>query len=214
MKKLIIFYLFLFLLASCHNNTHKGVTRMSVQSIPVIHNLYTSMPGILLIYNDYILLSDPFAKTGFIKIYQLSTGEELNAIGTIGKGPDECLMPDITDYFQNQLLLFDVSLQQKALIPIDSIIQSKYNPIHLTHIPVPGIHSIIKTGDDEYVVSDFLQPVPFHLIEGGKVIDTFGKKPIDEDANTFKSGANEISSDQTDFCICQQSKSLSCRVQT
>ncbi|MDR3094917.1 MAG: hypothetical protein LBU62_09810 [Bacteroidales bacterium] len=185
MKKYLFFWLFVLFTACSHQQT---VERISVQLDTVHNSLFTRFPGSLLIFNDYIILGDPFAEKGFVKIFQRHTGAEINAIGIIGKGQNECLSPDFMNYFQDHLVLYDFELNKKALIPIDSLIHSKNNPVHLTSVPVSNIHSLIQTGDDEYVAADYLQPLPFHLIRGEQTTATFGKNPVDEDVNTFTQG--------------------------
>ncbi len=174
-------YIFLLCVAvaliSC-NGTLSRVDRVRLEPVMIADTLFSNFIGAMEVYGDYIILLNPFMKSGFLAIYDRYTGKELNAIGTFGKGPGEYISPHIGNLYNDELLLYDLNAGKKASIVVDSLIGPKDNPIHLTDLPDSDIAKIIKIDSNFYVVATYYNEPPLELYNGTSIIGSFGKPPI------------------------------------
>lgn len=84
--------LFIFLF-SC--TPKEEVERITLQSQVLNDELLTTMPGDLILAGEYLIWSDPFAHDSFLHVHDASTGEEIVAMGKVGKGPKEFVIISI-----------------------------------------------------------------------------------------------------------------------
>lgn len=114
-----------FLISSCVSKK-TDVQRISLQSQVLNDEIFTMMPGDLLLVDNYLVWSDPFARDYFLHVHNSLTGEELGVMGKIGEGPKEFVTPVINRYCVNhQIFAVDANGKTVGYLSIDSLINGK-----------------------------------------------------------------------------------------
>ena len=125
MYKNIIIIIAFFLISSCAFKK-KDVQRINLQSQVLNDEIFTMMPGDLLLVDNYLVWSDPFARDYFLHVHSSLTGEELGVMGKIGEGPKEFVTPIINRYCVNhQIFAVDANGKTIGYLSIDSLINGK-----------------------------------------------------------------------------------------
>ena len=170
----------------------RSIERVRLEPVLVAEALVTNFPSAMKVYNDYIIVLNPFLRDGFLSIYDRHTGKELNTVGTLGRGPGESIQPYIGNIYEDKLLIFELGANRKALIVIDSLLALKFNPIRYSDSPIQDfIYRTIKIDNGLFVSSvfdDWRQPFKVH--NESSVIKYFGKPPI-RNTNDFPQGGTE-----------------------
>lgn len=115
--------LFIFLF-SC--TPKEEVERITLQSQVLNDELLTTMPGDLILAGEYLIWSDPFTHDSFLHVHNASTGEEIGAMGKVGKGPKEFVTPTIYRYcVDNKIFAVDANGKTAGYLSIDSLVNGK-----------------------------------------------------------------------------------------
>ncbi len=123
-KNIIIIFIF-FLISSCQSKK-TDIQRINLQSQVLNDEIFTMMPGDLLLVDNYLVWSDPFARDYFLHIHNSSTGEELGVMGKVGEGPKEFVTPLINRYCINhQIFAVDANGRTAGYLSIDSLLNGK-----------------------------------------------------------------------------------------
>lgn len=170
------------LLVCCSCNDSKV---MREQVLPAILNgeIYTTMPGDLLLVDDYVVWSDPFSSDYFLHVMDGMTGEEIGVMGKMGQGPFEFVTPMVSALtIDNKIRAIDVNGTSGGYFSIDSLL--KYKEPLIEYIPFSeeekqqGMNKLddgIYIGNTENDNSDY-----FCLVTGDNHQTTFGNYPIKE----------------------------------
>lgn len=111
-------------LTGCGEN--EEVERISV--VPEILNdsIYTTMPGNMVVTQDYLVWSSPFSKENFLHVVDLKTGKEVGEMGKIGQGPEEFSTPGMGRIVRkNNVYVSDHNTRKQAFLSIDSLVANK-----------------------------------------------------------------------------------------
>ena len=110
---------------SCSSNNAE-VQRINSQSEVINEEIYTMMPGDLILVNNYLIWSDPFAREFFLHVHSASTGEELGVMGKVGEGPKEFVTPMINrSCVDNKIFAMDANGNTVGYLSIDSLLSGK-----------------------------------------------------------------------------------------
>lgn len=124
-KNIVIISVILLSFYSCSSNKVE-TERIVLQSQILNDELLTVMPGDLLLVDDCLVWSDPFARDYFLHVHSASTGKELGRMGKVGEGPKEFISPMINRYCVNhQIFAVDVNGKTVGYLSIDSLINGQ-----------------------------------------------------------------------------------------
>ena len=122
---IIIASIAVFIFSSCSSN-RTDVQRLSLKSQVLNDEIFTMMPGDLLLADDYLVWSDPFARDCFLHVHSALTGEELGVMGKVGEGPKEFITPMTNRYcVDNKLFAIDANGKTVGYLSIDSLINGQ-----------------------------------------------------------------------------------------
>ncbi|MCM1030124.1 MAG: hypothetical protein NC410_01595 [Oscillibacter sp.] len=149
----------------------------------VTDDIYTRLPGKLLLQGDYLIWQDPFDSKDFIKVIDSRSGKQVGEAGIIGKGPEEFITPAMGNCIHNEVLVYDLNSSQRAFFKIDSIIRHKkyYTPLPLAS--VSKRFPIIATDSVSFIITHDSLPSPLQFIKGDSVVQVFGEAVISGDFN-------------------------------
>ena len=115
----IFLLLFLF---SCSPHTVEPA-RVSMQPHVLSNEIFTTMPGDLLMSEGYLIWSDPFAHDFFIHVHDASTGKEIGTMGKIGEGPQEFVSPMVSRFsIDRQIFAQDANGNTVGYLSLDSLL--------------------------------------------------------------------------------------------
>lgn len=125
-KNIIIMVSAVFLsITSCTSNK-ADIQRVSLQSQILNDEIFSMMPGDLLLVDTYLVWSDPFARNYFLHVHDASTGEELGVMGKVGEGPKEFVTPMINRYcVDHRIFAMDANGKTVGYLSIDSLTKGK-----------------------------------------------------------------------------------------
>lgn len=120
MKNALIL-LTLMLLASCQP---KQMEYTFLTPEIVCDSIYTSLPGEMVVCDDYLAWADPFTVDNYLHIVDLNTGKEIGQMGKRGQGPKEFTSPMLSCIVKDRCLrVEDANTSRRALFSIDSLLQ-------------------------------------------------------------------------------------------
>jgi len=191
----------LFTFASCKDNEPAP---FKIPYTVVTSDIYTRLPGKLLLYEDYLIWQDPFASRDFIKIIDSRSGKQVGEAGIIGKGPEEFITPHIGNCTNNEVIVYDLNSSKRAFFKIDSIINHKkyYTPLSLSSIshefPIIAVDSVSFIAVNDSLLSYL------HFIKKDSVVQYFGKSIITGDFHTRSDyfQANLFYDTYNDYLLC------------
>ncbi len=191
----------LFTFTSCKDNEPKP---FKIPYIIVTSDIYTRLPGKLLLYEDYLIWQDPFASRNFIKIIDSHSGKQVGEAGIIGKGPEEFITPSIGNCIDNKVIVYDLNSSKRAFFIIDSIISHKkyYTPLSLSSIshefPIIAVDSVSFVAVNDSLLSYL------HFIKKDSVVQSFGKSIITGDFHNRSDyfQANLFYDTYNDYLLC------------
>lgn len=113
--------IFFFILISCNNNSQLEEPITLTPTI-INDNLPTNFPRELKIDDKYFYT--PTVLSNFaIGIFNLNSGEVIAGAVRIGKGPKEFITPQISQIYNDQLLISDVNKNQQALFRLKDALE-------------------------------------------------------------------------------------------
>lgn len=172
--------LLLLIITSCKDNTPKTY---KIPYTVLTDQIYTRLPGKLLLDKNYLIWQDPFISKDFIKIINTQSGEQVGEAGIIGKGPEEFITPSIGNCIDNKIIVYDLNSSKQAFFFINNIInhQKYHYPLSLSSIP-PKFPIIAIDSLSFISINDSL-PSPLQLIRKDSIIQTFGEPIISGNFN-------------------------------
>lgn len=188
MKHIFLLMLFtILLLASCNNSSGNKVNYDNIdiytqKPILFYDSVFSSLPGQLLVLDDYVVWIEARKANNFIHIIDKHTQEEIAAIGSIGHGPMEFDNPIVEKGEENKLILYDTNQKKQGTISIDSI---KENKEYLTlNSPLEGedVLRIKEISKNCYLLFSPISATPFSIHYNGQVYHS-GELPIKEKLN-------------------------------
>lgn len=124
-KVIVVMSVVFFFFCSCSSKDAE-VQRITLQSQILNDELITTMPGDLLLTDNYLVWSDPFSRDYFVHVHSASTGEELGVMGKVGEGPKEFVTPMINRYcVDNKIFAVDANGKNVGYLSIDSLINGQ-----------------------------------------------------------------------------------------
>jgi len=105
------------------------VERVSVEYQLLSDDVFTRMPGNLLLVDDFLVWTDPFATDYFVHVHQVTDGQKVGVMGKQGLGPGEFVTPMVSQLSCNRhVRAVDVNGKTRGYLSIDSLLQGK-NPL-------------------------------------------------------------------------------------
>ena len=100
--------------------------KVSLQPQVMNDSLLTTMPGDLLLIDDYLVWSDPFSDNKFLHVHRSSDGKYIGSMGQKGEGPQEFVSPLINRFSINRCIAaHDANGKTRGYLSIDSLIVGK-----------------------------------------------------------------------------------------
>ncbi len=169
-------FLLCILVISCQSQ--ENILRESVKFDIVTDSVFSRMPGTMIRTNDYLVWQDPFGIDGFIHIIDIATGNEIDAIGKIGQGPDEFNTPSIcTSYFKNSVFVYDLNSPLQAYFFLDSLKENKNPYSRYIDNSQNRITSIINIDENEFIIYQPSETKRFKILNNSGVI-SFGNSIV------------------------------------
>ena len=176
--------LFLTLLCSCNTSEKKipKVERISLEAEIITDSIHASLPGSLIVFNDYVVWADAFASDKFLHVVDIQTRKEVGRMGDVGQGSKEFVHPIISKSCDNYVLVSDFGTKHQAYFSIERFLAGEDY-----YIPVPN--SVKINPKDNFRLIEFergqfitLQPHSEKLLEhwNRPYFYSFGKFPIPE----------------------------------
>lgn len=121
--KNILTTLALVILVGCQE---KQIERTFLTPEVVSDSIYTSMPGEMVICDEFLVWEDPFTTDNHLHIVDLNNGKEIGLMGKKGQGPKEFTTPMLSHIVKDRCLrVEDANTSRRALFSIDSLLQGK-----------------------------------------------------------------------------------------
>lgn len=177
-KKCAFILIIISFLVGCTDN-NKEVPRISLVPEIVNDSIYTTMPGDMIVVNNYLVWSNPFSKENFLHVIDLKTGKEVGQMGKIGLGPEEFTTPGFSCIArENNLYVFDYNTKQEAFFSIDSLVKNRNY-----YIPVKNEtkHNLLEETqlEEKMFFSNTRNEHPFYFkLDNNGEISYFGNYPI------------------------------------
>ncbi len=176
--------LFLTLLCSCNTSEKKitKVERISLDAEIITDSIHASLPGSLIVLNDYLVWQDVFASDKFLHVVDIQTRKEVGRMGEVGQGPKEFIHPQISRSYDDCILAFVQGTKHQAYFSIERFLAGEDY-----YIPVPNSIKInpksnfrlLEIEKGQFIT---LQPNSDKLLEhwNRPYFYSFGKFPIPE----------------------------------
>ena len=170
---------FCLLLFSC-STSPKNVERIHLKHIMVSEDLFTSFPGTLLVDKKFIVMQDPFASEGMVKLYDKETGKLVVQTGQSGRGPTEFVTIVVHNVLDGVLFVSDMNGAKNAIARLDDI-PIVEQPFTFSRSDINGVNKLQLIAPNTYLIMDYYNPKPFIVQnEAGEIIqEPFGKWLID-----------------------------------
>ena len=153
--------------------------KVSLQPQVMNDSLLTTMPGDLLLIDDYLVWSDPFSDNKFLHVHRSSDGKYIGSMGQKGEGPQEFVSPLINRFSINRCIAaHDANGKTRGYLSIDSLIVGKEPFMSLAdfdrNIRMAKLDEQLYLTETENGENDY-----FKVSSNGKK-STFGVYPIRE----------------------------------
>ena len=153
--------------------------KVSLQPQVMNDSLLTTMPGDLLLIDDYLVWSDPFSDNKFLHVHRSSDGKYIGSMGQKGEGPQEFVSPLINRFSINRCIAaHDANGKTRGYLSIDSLIVGKEPFMSLSdfdrNIRMAKLDEQLYLTETENGENDY-----FKVSSNGKK-STFGVYPIRE----------------------------------
>ncbi|WP_203558151.1 BF3164 family lipoprotein [Bacteroides sp. 214] len=163
------------LLYSCKEE--RAVERINQNPVILSEGLFTSLPGEIVVLEDYLVWLDHTSLEGFVHIVERKTGKEVKSFGKIGEGPDEFITPRITKCLTNSFILSDLNYAKQFLIIIGSDNFSEDISPSFRDYEIKPENNFIYLAPNTYVSITPEASVPFNLLSESHK-SGFGKFPV------------------------------------
>lgn len=176
--------IFLTLLCSCNTSEKKitKVERISLDAEIITDSIHASLPGSLIVLNDYLVWQDVFASDKFLHVVDIQTRKEVGRMGEVGQGPKEFIHPQISRSYDDCILAFVQGTKHQAYFSIERFLAGEDY-----YIPVPNSIKINPKSNFRLLEIErgqfiTLQPNSDKLLEhwNRPYFYSFGKFPIPE----------------------------------
>jgi hypothetical protein len=176
--------LLLTLLCSCNTSEKKitKVERISLEAEIITDSIHASLPGRLIVFNDYVVWEEAFASDKFLHVVDIQTRKEVGRMGEVGQGPKEFIHPQISRSYDDCILAFVQGTKHQAYFSIERFLAGEDY-----YIPVPNSIKInpksnfrlLEIEKGQFIT---LQPNSDKLLEhwNRPYFYSFGKFPIPE----------------------------------
>lgn len=142
-------------------------------------DVFTRMPGNLLLADDYLVWTDPFTTDYFVHVHQVSDGKKVGMMGKQGQGPDEFITPMVSQLCYNcNVRAVDANGKTRGYLSIDSLLAGKKPLVRFVDEKENDLYKV----DDVTFVGYTEDEDPFYLkadVNGGGV-KFFGDYPIED----------------------------------
>lgn len=175
--------LILFILStSCSKNKTIEIERSAITVDLVSRDIESVMPGQLIRSEDFILWTDPFNAENIVHVLDPVSGDDIKQLVSVGGGPYEFATPQIVDYPNNCLFVYDLNADKQIVFSLDSVVQNKQAILKKTTQSLKDITSFIPLNGQQSITFDPTQKQPFTFVDNEQ-LNSFGKLPFSEKIN-------------------------------
>ena len=160
------------------SDEHK-VERVEVKYELLSDDVFTRMPGNLLLVDDYLVWTDPFTTDCFVHVHRVSDGKKVGVMGKQGQGPDEFITPMVSPLCYNRSVrAVDANGKTRGYLSIDSLLAGKNPLVRFADEKEAELYKV----DDETFVGYTENDEPFYLKAdvNGSGVKSFGDYPIED----------------------------------
>ena len=119
-------YLGLLLLPLFSCSEKMEVERVEAKYELLSEDVFTRMPGNLLLADSYLVWIDPFTTDYFVHVHQVSDGKKVGVMGKQGQGPNEFITPIVSQLSYNRNIhTVDANGKTRGYLSIDSLLAGK-----------------------------------------------------------------------------------------
>lgn len=175
MKCCKVLILLLLSLISCSEKME--VERLEVKNELLSEDVFTRMPGNLLLSDDYLVWTDPFTTDYFVHVHQASDGKKVGVMGKKGQGPGEFVTPMVSQLSYNRnIRAVDANGKTKGYLSIDSLLSGKDPMVPFKEVKESELFKI----DDSTFVGYTEDEEPYYLKAevNGSEMKLFGDYPV------------------------------------
>lgn len=173
------------MMISCHSEKSNGNNKNS-ETVEYLHpqistvydSIYTSLPGNMLVTDDYVAWTDPHSAENFLHIISKADKREVEAVGNIGSGPHDFATPFIDKGNKNEFVIYDYNLKKKANVLVDEFDHEGNGVVFENTVKLKNILRSRKLSDGCELVFSPNAKYPFGIIKDASVYYG-GKYPID-----------------------------------
>lgn len=173
------FYLLVLILPFVSCSETQEVERVEAKYELLSDDVFTRMPGNLLLADDYLVWTDPFTTDYFVHVHQVSDGKKVGMMGKQGQGPDEFITPMVSQLCYNcNVRAVDANGKTRGYLSIDSLLAGKKPLVRFVDEKENDLYKV----DDVTFVGYTEDEDPFYLkadVNGGGV-KFFGDYPIED----------------------------------
>lgn len=129
--KIYLLFVFAFIVVSCKEKAELVVERVAIEPHILTNDVFTSLPGDLLVYNNYVVWSNETEIDGYVNVVDKHTGKPLSAFVRKGSGPEEFVTPKIAWAPDDKLLVYDINSPKTRIYSLTNAVNgiTETNPI-------------------------------------------------------------------------------------
>lgn len=131
MKNTLLILAIFCLLPSCIGHSNLKYEKALPELLS--EDLMTTMPGKLIVADQFLVWEDPFARDYFVHVHDKMSGNAVGSMGAVGEGPEEFITGGISfSCIDNRFFATDANGNTKGYLSLDSLIDQRKAFIPLT----------------------------------------------------------------------------------
>ena len=173
------YYLVVLLLPFIACSGKHEVEKVEVKYELLSDDVFTRMPGNLLLAEDYLVWTDPFATDYFVHVHRVFDGKKVGMMGKQGQGPDEFITPMVSQLcYKRNVRAVDANGKTRGYLSIDSLLAGKKPLVRFADEKETELYKV----DDETFVGYTEDEDSFYLKAdvNGSGVKSFGDYPIED----------------------------------
>ncbi len=180
MKKQLIPFLFI-LIFGCtkHDSKSKIVETVDIKPTLITDSVMTNFPGRLIVSGNYLVWSDPFNYSAFLKVVDIRTGKQVAQAGQAGQGPKEFVTPSVDLLCTDKISVTDLNANKRAVVDIEKLVKEQDAFSYFKKTGLKGATRYKEIEPTKFVGLYPKSRLLFKVIDHNKAIE-FGRFPIKE----------------------------------
>jgi hypothetical protein len=173
-------FILVFLVMLCKTGSNNDpVVVTHIEPVTITDEIMTDFPGSLHLQDSFLIWSDPFNYSAFIKIVDINSGKQVAQTGEIGQGPKEFVTPIVHDLDIDKIGVTDLNSNKRAVFQLEKLLAGDEPFYYFKKNGLKESTRYLEIEEDVFVGLFPEETNLFKIIKNSKAI-SFGRFPIDE----------------------------------